>query len=179
MQYKAKKVNYIKNMIWGIDMKILKRIGIVILCIILLFIDFRIPYHIANTPKYPIYKYFQSLTNKDLEAYNNVNFHGGNNEEKDDIFIYDAKYILLHAKKINVPDLGLEEELRELRKMDKVFENYNKEDILIYKVSVFTDPPITDFPPGLILIRNKVDDSKSKWLVLHDTIFTNYDNFKK
>lgn len=164
-------------MIWGIDMKILERIGIAILCIILLFTAFRIPYHIENTPKYAIYKYFKSLTNKDLETYNNVNFSNSSNEN--DIFIYDAKYTLLHASKINVPDLGLEDKLRELRKMDKVFENYNKEDILIYKVSVFTDPPITDFPPGLILIRNKVDDSKSKWLVLHDTIFTNYDNFKK
>lgn len=179
MQYKAKKVNYIKNMIWGIDMKILKRIGIVILCIILLFIAFRIPYHIANTPKYPIYKYFQSLTNKDLEAYNNVNFHGGNNEEKDDIFIYDAKYILLHAKKINVSDLGLEEELRELRKMDKIFEEYDKEDILIYEIFVFTDYPIIDLPPGLVLVRNKTNSSKPKWLVLYPTESVNYNRFKK
>ena len=85
IQYKAKKVNYIKNMIWGIDMKILKRIGIAILCIILLFTAFRIPYHIENTPKYAIYKYFKSLTNKDLETYNNVNFSNSSNEN--DIFI--------------------------------------------------------------------------------------------
>lgn len=160
-------------------MKILKRIGIVILCIILLFIAFRIPYHIKDTPKYAIYKYFESLTNKDLETYNNVKFNSSNNEGKDEIFKYDTKYILLHAKKINVPDLGLEDELCMLKRRGEVFEKYTKEDILIYKVFVFTDYPMTDFPPGLVLIRNKTDSSKPKWLVLEDTVFINYDGFKK
>ena len=47
--------------------------------------------------------------------------------------------------------------------MDKVFENYNKEDILIYKSICFTDPPDNRFSAWInFLIRNKVDDSKSK-----------------
>lgn len=138
-----------------------------ILLIVLLGVAiFVIPYFIPNTPKFTLRKYYQAISSNDELELSKCSIFNYNAE---DSITNPKEYLyLLFSKKINLSQEELEEDLYLVKEIDREkFDYLETTDIVKHEVIVYTDSTILPQPqPTVILIRNKFDNNKYKWLIV-------------